>query len=214
MLKEVLDSKQTGHISSGKFSVSSVGCCWRKKYLELRGEYREDFSEGTKRIFSTGNIIHREIIKEIIEKGTGGIQLVAAELNIPEQKYISGRIDAVLSDGTKLYITDVKSCSRWTLDKLREGDVPENYKNQVLLYMYFTGIRNGLLLFVEKTKGEIEEIPVIYDEEKAKRLVAEIENFFTEFVEKNVLPERCDCITSPFGCPACDMDVPGTETIK
>jgi hypothetical protein len=204
MLKEILDSKQEAHVSSGKFSISSVNGCWRKIYLTLKKEYREEYSEGTKRIFSTGNIIHREIIKEIIEKGTGGIQLVAAELNIPEQKYISGRIDAVLSDGTKLYICDVKSCSKWTMDKIREGDIPENYKNQVLLYMYFTGIHNGFLLFVEKTKCDIEEVQVDYDEEKAKRLVAEIENFFTEFVEKNVLPERCDCITSPFGCPACD----------
>lgn len=203
MIKEVLNKKYEGHVSSGKFSASSVGCCWRKKYLELKGLYKEDFDEQTKRVFDIGNIHHRNIIHELISKGNG-VHLCAAEVDLPITKYISGRIDAVVSDGKDLYIVDMKSASDWTIDQLKNGDCSENYKNQVLLYMYLTGIHRGLLLFIGKNKGQLEEVNVEYNEEKAKKLIQEIEDFFVNYVEKNIEPPRCKG-EGMFGCKCCDL---------
>ena len=203
MIKELLNEKRKGYVPSGKFSVSSVGSCWRKKYLELKGLYQEEFSEDTKRIFNIGNIFHREIISEIIEKEVGDFHLVAAETNIPAQKYFSGRIDAIVSNNGERVIVDIKSAGDWTIKNVRaEDDCDDNYKDQVLLYMYFTGIHKSILLFVGKTKGEIEEIEVKYNEERAKMLVKEVEDFFHNYVEKNIEPPRCD--GGQWGCDCCD----------
>lgn len=202
MIKEVLNKKYEGHVSSGKFSASSIGGCWRKKYLEMKGLYKEDFDEQTKRIFDIGNIFHRNIIHEMITKGNG-VHLCAAEVDLPVHKYISGRIDAIVSDGKDLYIVDMKSASDWTITQIQDGDCPENYMNQVLLYQYLTGIHKGILLFIGKNKGQLEEVIVPYDEEKAKKLVQEIEDFFVNYVEKNIEPPKCT--GGMFGCKCCDV---------
>jgi len=203
MIKEILEKKRKGHISSGKFSVSSIGSCWRKKYLELKGLYKEEFSEGTLRIFNIGNVIHREITRELIEKEGSEFHLVAAEVDIPKQKYFSGRIDNIISvDGEKIII-DVKSAGDWVIKNVRnEEDCNENYKNQVLLYMHFTGIHKGILLFVGKTKGEIEEIEVEYDKVKAEQLVKEVEDFYHNYIEKNIEPPKCN--GGEWGCEVCE----------
>lgn len=202
MLKEILNAKYESHQSSGKFSISGIGGCWRKKYMELKGLYKEDFDEESKRIFNIGNLFHRDIINELISKGgNDNVHLVAAEISVPEHKYLSGRIDGVISDGKDLFIVDIKSAGSWTLNHLRDGICPENYQNQVLLYMYLTGIHHGILLFVGKDKGELEEFEVTWDEEKAKALVKEIEDFFINYVEKNIEPEKCN--NSPFWCKCC-----------
>lgn len=209
MIKEILDKKRENHISSGKFSISKIGSCWRKTYMEMKGLYREEYDENLLRIFSTGNIFHREIIKELIEKGNNGIHIVAAEVGIPDHKYLSGRIDVVISDGKILYICDIKSAGKWTMDNLKDApeECPENYKNQILLYMFLTGIHNGILLFVGKDKGEIEEIKVEYDEEKAKNLVKEIEDFMINNVEKNIEPAPCS--GGKWGCECCKQQKGG-----
>ena len=204
MIKEILNTKSSGHISSGKFSISSIGSCWRKKYLEIKGIYKEEFSEDLLRLFNIGNIIHREITKELIEKEGNEFHLVASEVDIPPQKYFSGRIDNVISLKGKNFIVDVKSAGDWTIKNVRdERTCDKNYMNQVLLYMYFTGIHKGILLFVGKTKGKIEEIEVEYDEEKAIRLVKEVVAFFHNYIEKDIEPPKCD--GGLWGCECCDI---------
>ena len=204
MIKEILNSKGDEYISGNKFFISSVDSCWRKKYLELKGIYKQEYSEETLRLFDIGNVIHRQITKELIEKESKGFHLVASEVNIPENKYISGRIDSIVSINNQNVIVDIKSAGDWTMKNIRRtNNCDENYKNQVLLYMYFTGIHKGMLLFVGKTKGELEEIEVVYDKDKAKRLVKEIEDFFHNYVEKNIEPPKCD--GGIFGCKCCGV---------
>jgi len=203
MIKEFLNEKSEKHISSGKFPISSVGSCWRKKYLELKGLYKEEFSEETLRLFDIGNLIHRQITKELIEKEGKEFHLVASEVSIPNHKYISGRMDNIISINGKNTIVDTKSAGVWVMNSLKDGeDCDENYKNQVLLYMHFTGIHKGILLFVGKAKGELEEVEVKYDKYKAKKLVQEIIDFFHNYVEKDIEPPRC--VNPKFPCKCCD----------
>ncbi len=204
MIEEILNTKSSKHVPSKKFSISSIGGCWRKKYLEIKEIYKEEFSEDLLRLFNIGNVIHHEITKELIKKERNGFHLVASEVDIPPQKYFSGRIDNVISIKGKNFIVDVKSAGDWTIKNVRDKRTcDENYMNQVLLYMYFTGIHKGILLFVGKTKGKIEEIEVEYDEERAKELVKEVEDFFHNYVEKNIEPPRCD--GRQWGCECCDI---------
>ena len=202
MIKELLDKPYESRVSSGKFSISSVNSCWKKKYQTMKGIFREEYEETTKRIFSIGDIYHREIVAELIVKGeSNGLHLIASEFNI-SHPFLSGRIDAVLSDGKDMIILDVKSAGKYTMDKIRQGECPENYKNQIMLYMHITGIHRGILLFVGKEKGTLEEQEVTYDKEKCDKLIAEIKDFMENNVAKDIEPEeKCDGL--PFGCPVC-----------
>ena len=205
MIKEFLEEKRKGHIRSGKFSISSIGSCWRKKYLELKGIYKEEFTQELLRLFNIGDIVHREITKELIEKGEPSFYVVASEINIPTHKYISGRIDNIISIKGENIIVDVKSSSDWTIKKIHSGeDCDQNYKDQVLLYMYLAGISKGVLLFVGKTKGVLEEFEVKYDEDRAKKLVNEIEDFFHNYIEKDIEPPKCD--GGQWGCEVCGKE--------
>jgi len=208
MIKEILDNKQGKHISSGKFSISSIGGCWRKKYFSLKGLYKEEFNEQTFRVFDVGDMIHRRICSEFMSKcETHGYSVAAMEVNIPEHKYVSGRSDIILvnkSSGEK-FVVDVKSCSKWTFDKVLKGEVAENYINQVQLYLHFFNIQKGFLLFVNKGNFQVAEFEVVYDKDKCLGLVKEIEDFFINNVDKDIAPEKCD--GGQFGCSCCESSL-------
>jgi hypothetical protein len=202
MIKEILEAKRTPHISSGKFSISKIGTCWRRVYMEMKGKYREEYTENAIRIFRVGDIIHQEVIRELISKGESRkLRVVAAEVDVPSHPHISGRVDCILSDGTQNHILDIKSAGSWSMKKLKEGEVAENYKSQVLLYEHLTGIHSGYLLFVGKDKNEIEEVFVPYDKPKAEELIRQIVDFMENFVYKDREPEKCN--NTPFPCGCC-----------
>ena len=206
MIKEIIDLRLKRHQSSNKFPISSINSCWRKKYLIIKEEYKEEYDAKTLRAFEIGNIFHNQAVKEIFEKGDAfGLRVVSSEINIPEQKYISGRTDLILSNDktNELYICDIKSCTDWTLNKIRKGECPQNYINQIQLYLHFFGIKRGFLLFFGKHRGETEEVEVVYDEELCLKLIQEIEDFFKEYVEKDIEPPRCD--GGSFGCDCCGI---------
>lgn len=207
MLKEIFESYVREHQSSGKFNISGVGGCWRKKWLVIKGLYKEEFDIKTLRNFDIGNFIHKQVSKELFEKGEQfNLRAVAGEISIPEQKYISGRVDLILSNSStgELFIVDVKSASDYTLDKIRENNLDniKNYIYQVQLYLHFFNIPKGFLLFFGKHKGEIEELEIGYDKELCLKLVKEIEDFFIDFVDKNIEPPKC-AGNGFFPCPVC-----------
>jgi hypothetical protein len=202
MLKEILNKPYSPHVSSGKFSISSVNGCWKKKYQQMKNLFKEEYDENTKRTFSLGDIYHRQIIGEIISKGENkGLHLVAAEFLL-DHPFLSGRIDAVVSDGKDLFIVDCKSAGSYTMRKIEEGECPDNYQNQLQLYMFITGIHKGILLFIGKEKGKIIEYEVKYDQVLCEKLISEIKIFMEENIAKDIEPEeKCDGM--PFGCPVC-----------
>jgi len=204
MLKEILESKPEKHISSGKCSISGIGGCWRKKYSELKRIYKEEFNEKMFRIFAQGDFFHQRMISELTAKGpASGYEVAAAECNIRNNKYISGRCDCILSHAPskELYIIDFKSCSPYAFKNVQKGIVSETYKNQVLLYMHIFHIYHGYLLFINKASSELEEFEVEYNAEKAEFLINRIKFFFENFVEKDILPPRCT--GEPYGCKCC-----------
>jgi len=207
MIKEIIEQPNKNHKSSGKFSISGINGCWRKKYLQLKGFYKEEFDERTFRIFKIGDTFHKIICGELLTKSENtNLKVVAMEVDIPEQKYISGRVDIIMSNSSngELIVVDVKSCGDYTLKMIREGNCPENYINQVLLYCHFLKLPRGFLLFFGKHKGELEEYEVLYNKDKAERLVAEIEDFYINYVDKNILPAKCG--GGKFGCDVCEKE--------
>jgi len=221
VIKEVLDEVRRPHKSSGKFSISSVGSCWRKKYMEMKGLYRQDYDARMQRIFDIGDSFHRQTVREFLEKGDSvGIRVIAAEVLVPEHQYISGRADLVLfhSELNEKIIVDIKSASDWTFNKVVLHDYSEigHYIKQVQLYLHFFKIQKGYLLFVSKNKAHVEEVEVIYDQKLCEGLVEDIEHFMKDYVAKDILPPQCD--GGQWGCEACGVrgtlkkEIPGIDT--
>ena len=211
MIKEIIDSLVENHKSSGKFAISKVGSCLRKTYLSMKGEYKEEFDAKTLRAFDIGNIFHMQAVKELLEKGDNfDKRVVAVEVNIPEQKNISGRIDILLSDAKtrELYVVDIKSSMDWTLSKVKKEELDvsyiRNYINQMQLYLHFFKLKKGYILFFGKHRGETEEIEVIYDKELCLKLIENIEDFFKNYVERKIEPQKCD--GGQFGCKVCGIE--------
>jgi len=205
VIKEIFEIIDTSHVSSGKFSISSIDCCLRKKYLEMKGLYKEKYDSKTLRTFALGDLFHRQAVKEILEKSDKlNLHVVASEVNIPEQKYFSGRADLVVSNSItgELYVIDVKSAGDYTMKLAKEGKVSDSYIKQMQLYLHFFKLKTGYILFYGKHKGEIFEVEVKYDKELCEKTIKIIEDFFLNNIEKNIEPEKC--FGRQFGCKACD----------
>jgi len=203
MIKEVFEASYTPHQSSGKFSISSIGSCRRKKYLEIKGQWKEVYNEKTKRTFATGDAFHRLACAELMSKGEIlGLHVCAAEVPIPEHQFLSGRADQIVADKNgEMMIVDIKSCSSWVLNKVKEGEISDSYINQVQLYLHLFKLKKGYLLFYGKNNGEIEEYEINYDKQLCERLIEEIKSFMENNVAKNIEPPKCD--GGDFGCECC-----------
>jgi len=204
MIKEIFDVTNTEHVSSGKFSASSIGSCLRLKYLQIKKLYKETYDAKAQRNFALGELFHRAAVKEIMEKGDKlNLHVVASEVDIPEHPFISGRADLIVSNSKtgELMIVDVKSCSDYVLREAANGKVSDTYFNQMQLYLHFFAIKRGYILFYGKHKGHIEEVEVTYDKDACEKILSDIEAFFKDFVDKNVEPPKCDGGT--FGCNCC-----------
>ena len=211
MITEIINAKQKYHSSSGKFSISSIGSCMRTKYMEIKGLYKKEFDTKTLRTFSIGNLIHLQVTNELLQKSEQfNWRVIGAEIDIPEHPKISGRCDIVLcnSKTKEMLLIDVKSCSPWTFKNVDSNEFPfiENYKNQLQLYLHFFNIPKGVLLFVNKSSSEVKEVEVIYDKDLCLKLIKEIEDFFINYVDKNIEPPKCDLSISPFGCECCGVE--------
>ena len=204
MIKEIYDLKFEPHISSGKFSISSIGQCRRRKFLEMKGLYKEEYSSKTLRAFNIGDAFHRLACEELMSKGDLlGLHVVAAEVPIPENDLFSGRADQIVADKNgEMMVVDIKSCSDWTLDKAGEGEVSDSYVWQVQLYLHFFRLKKGYILFYGKHRGEVEEYEVIYDKALCEKLIADIKEFMDNLA-KDIEPGFCNKTISPFGCPVC-----------
>ena len=207
MIKEIFDLEYKAHQSSGKFALSGLGGCWRKKYLTLKGLYKEKYDPKTIRTFAIGDAFHQMAMKGFFEKAEqANISIVASEVNIPEgeeTRHVSGRTDCIISHrGTgEMNVVDFKSCGSWTFGKVKKGEVSQTYKDQVNLYLHFFKLKKGYLLFINKDKGDMEEVLVEYDEARAKLLLKEIDDFYDNYVDKNIEPEKCK--NEGFGCECC-----------
>jgi len=205
MIKEIFDLTYAKHESSGKFSISSIGSCRRKKFLEMKGRYKEVYDQKTLRTFSTGDFFHRLACGEIMSKGEQlGLHIVASEVLIPDHPFLSGRADQIIADSKgERMIVDVKSCSSWTFDKACDGEITNSYLWQLQLYLHLFQLKKGYILFYEKSKGNVTEYEVIYDKDLCEKLIAEVKHFMEYNIAKDIEPDPCTKEISPFGCAVC-----------
>lgn len=203
MFKELIDKfyiDQQKNREQHHFYVTDAGKCGRAVFFKFKNVPREDIDANVLRMFDHGDYIHQLIMKPLL--GTREIHVVASEVNIPSQELISGRADAILSDGKNLYVLDIKSMNSMVFRTL---SVPkEENINQVQLYMHFFKVFKGVLLYVNKDNQMLKEFIFQYDKTRSENLLNGL-SVLKEKIDKDIIPERTVGYPTEYQCQYCQF---------
>ena len=154
--------------------------------------------------------MHQLIMNSLLS--TRDVHVVASEVNIDPQEIISGRADAIISDGKTLYVLDIKSMNSMIFKSLAEPK--EENVDQVQLYLYYFKAPKGILLYVNKDNLELKEYIIDYDPLRAENLLNNLDHLKKQ-IDSNVIPPRIDNYPDDWQCrycqfkEVCDVGAPG-----
>jgi CRISPR/Cas system-associated exonuclease Cas4 (RecB family) len=201
MLKEIIDKfyldRQKDREQS-HFYITDAGKCPRAIFLKFKNAPRKEMEAKVLRMFDHGDHIHQLIMKSLIS--TRDIHVIASEVNIPPQELISGRADAVISDGKEQYVLDIKSMNSMIF-RVLEYPKEENI-DQIQLYLHFFRIPKGILLYVNKDTQELKEFVVKYDKKRAQSLLDVLAELKTK-IDSNIIPSRIPAYPANWQCKYC-----------
>src|SRR3989344_1574244 len=170
MLKELIDQfylDRQRDRGQTHFYITDAGRCARALFFKFKNAPRKEMEPSVLRLFDHGDHMHQLIMKALL--GTRDVHVVASEVNIPPQEIISGRSDAIISDGKNLYVLDIKSMNSMIFDKLSEPK--EENVDQLQLYLHYFKVTKGILLYVNKNNLGLKEFTVDYNKERSLSLL-------------------------------------------
>jgi CRISPR/Cas system-associated exonuclease Cas4 (RecB family) len=182
------------------FYISDAGKCGRKTFFKFKKAPREEIEARVLRLFDYGDSIHQFIMRPLLSMRK--LHVIASEVNIPPQELVSGRADAVLSDGKDLYVLDIKSMNSMVFKNL--GKPKEEHIDQIQLYLHFLDPKKGILLYVNKDNQELKEFFVPYDQKRARALVKEFVNIKSK-IDANIIPPRLPDWPDNWQCKYCSF---------
>lgn len=176
-IDEYLDKQESQIRQRDYFYVSEVGKSKKEIYKALKSPEKKKFEARVKRILENGDYMHSRYYKYFAEMGI----LRATEIKAVETDLLHGRADCLVSDKEgKLWLVDLKSMSQWSFNKLT---APSNeHKLQLLVYMYFMKIEQGILLYECKDNQTIKTFKLLLDDNN-KKLVEKIIEELTKLKE-------------------------------
>jgi len=203
MLKELIDKfyldrqkdKEQQH-----FYITDAGKCPRAIFFKFKNAPREEMEAKILRMFDHGDHIHQLIMKPLLS--IKEIHVVASEVNIPPQELISGRADAIISDGKDLYVLDIKSMNSMIFKNLAEPK-SENV-DQVQLYMHYFKVPKGILLYVDKDRLELKDFVLSYDQNRSNYLLKNLTDL-KEKIDKDIIPVRMPEWPEGWQCQYCQF---------
>ncbi len=203
MLKELIDKfylnrqkdKEQQH-----FYITDAGKCGRALFFKFKNVPRKELEANILRLFDHGDHIHQLIMKPLLS--TREIHVVASEVNIPPQELISGRSDAIISDGKDLYVVDIKSMNSMIFKNLDEPK--EENVDQIQLYLHYFKIPKGILLYVNKDNQQLKEFVINYDKNRASNILETLGEIKKK-IESNVIPDRMSEYPDNWQCKYCQF---------
>jgi len=203
MLREIIDKfyldRQRDRTQT-HFYISEAGKCPRQVFFKFKNAPRKQMEANILRLFDHGDHMHKLIMKPLLS--TRDIHVVASEINIPPQELVSGRADAIVSDGKDLYVLDIKSMNSMIFRKLNEPK-QENVE-QLQLYLHYFKIPRGILLYVDKDKLELKEFPVSYNQVQAEGLLKQLA-VLKKQIDSNTIPSRFANYPDGWQCRYCQF---------
>jgi len=203
MLKELIDqfySDRQRDREQQHFYITDAGKCGRAIFFKFKKAPREEIEARVLRMFDHGDSIHQLIMKPLFS--IRGIHVVASEVEIPSKELISGRADAIISDGKDLYVIDIKSMNSMIFKNL-ESPKEENL-DQLQLYLHFFKIPRGILLYVNKDTQALKEFLINYDPVRAKNILNDLTQL-KEKIDSNMIPTRLPIWPEGWQCQYCQF---------
>jgi CRISPR-associated exonuclease Cas4 len=171
----------------GKYYPSEVGNCMRKVWFSYK--FPQEIKPELRKIFELGNILHDFVVEVLKSEKTPEIELLQSEFPFKEKVgdlMISGRVDNLIKvkASGKILLVEVKSAKN--INYIKEP----SHTNivQLQLYMHFTGVHNGILLYVDKTNLKTKMFEIDYDETKALEIIDRFKKLHKSITE-NEIPE-------------------------
>ncbi len=182
------------------FYITDAGKCSRALFFKFKNVPRKEMDANILRLFDHGDHIHQLIMKPLLS--VREIHVVAAEVNIPPQELISGRADAIISDGKNLYVLDIKSMNSMIFSKLIEPK--EENVDQIQLYLHYFKIPKGILLYVNKDNQQLKDFMVNYDKKRVFGLLDSLSEV-KKRIDNNIIPDRLSDYPSNWQCRYCQF---------
>jgi CRISPR/Cas system-associated exonuclease Cas4 (RecB family) len=210
----------------GKFYPSSVGRCRRQIAYQMLGYPGKDIPGQNLLIMDNGTYFHERMEHTFKRMGI----MIAPELKLVDSDLrISGRSDAIVWNWLKkepvendlvitlrdtedkvvyegpqsdVLIVELKSIKNKNYEKLPKTVAKMEHRMQLNLYMYLTGIRQGVVYYENKDTQEQKYYYVEYNQEMVDKIISDI-RYVIDHIDNNKLPER-DYPPISFQCQWCD----------
>lgn len=201
MLKEFIDKFYLdGHREreQSRFYITDAGRCPRAVFFKFKNAPRAEMEARVLRMFDHGDQVHQLIMRPLL--GIKEVHVVASEVKIGPQELISGRADAIISDGKDMYVLDIKSMNGMIFRNLEEAK--EENINQLQLYLHFFKIPRGILLYVNKDSLELKEFLINYNQNLVQSLLKDLTELKAK-IDKNIIPQRLSNYPQNWQCQYC-----------
>jgi len=172
---------------TGNYYPSEIGMCMRKTWFSYK--YPQEVKPDLLKIFELGNIIHDFVVNVLKSEKNPDVELLKSEFPFKEQIddfTISGRVDnlILIKLSGKNVLVEVKSIADTGF--VREAS-PHNVV-QLQLYMHFTGVHNGILLYVDKKSLQSKVFVIEYNEKQALEIIERFRKLH-KCLTKEVMPD-------------------------
>ncbi|MCS7109681.1 MAG: PD-(D/E)XK nuclease family protein [Candidatus Micrarchaeota archaeon] len=171
----------------GKYYPSEAGQCMRKTWFNIK--MPKPVEPEVTKVYEAGNLFHSFVVDVLKSEKNKEIKLLETELPLKykvDDFEISGRIDDIIQlehNGEKLLL-EVKSTK--SLDGLNEPS--ESYVFQLQFYLHVTGIKNGVILYLEKNTLKSKSFFLEYNPYIANYVIERFKKLHS-LIKNNELPE-------------------------
>jgi hypothetical protein len=170
--------------------MSSIGSCPRRLYFEMKNG-RAMPGPSLKRLFHEGHLHEQDLLARLQQAGYV-VDLYQLELVAPFDARFRGHIDGVL-DGTLLEIKSVNDQRFMIVQDL--GALAE-HRAQAQIYMRYGGFAEALLIYKQRSYGELYFVALRHDEHESALLEAKARMILNAVDGKGALP-ACSCRRCP-----------------
>lgn len=194
-----------------RYSPSDLGFnCKRFLFFGfVNAPSEETFSDETNRTLEVGNQIH-SMFQHFSEKWADRIHIKSEHyfqtpLTKDDPKIIfSGSIDDIhMYPNVGMVIMEYKSINGFAIKYLNGKPKPEHIA-QIQMYMHYTGIHKGIVVYFDKNASDIQEYKVKYDPEEVNKWIEFIKDTQYNYVDKLELPPIPETHSkSSFPCSYC-----------
>ena len=171
----------------GRYYPSEIGGCLRKIWFtyKIPKETRPELT----RIFEAGNILHGFVVDVLKSEKIPEVELLETESSLKMEIgdfAVYGRVDdiIVLKHKNEKILVEAKSCKN--IESIIEPSPA--YIMQLQFYLYATGIRKGIILYIEKNNLRSKTFTYDYDEEIAMEAIERFKKLHKS-LKNNILPE-------------------------